>query len=75
MISIHWHKRAVAQLYQVEDYILRDFGEKVRKEFMNIEVLLFAVNKIVYYIDNNTLHIAAFWDTRKEPKRQARKTP
>jgi hypothetical protein len=34
MISIHWHKRAVAQLYQVEDYILRDFGEKVRKEFM-----------------------------------------
>lgn len=42
MISIHWHKRAVAQLYQVEDYILRDFGEKVRKEFMNIEVLLFA---------------------------------
>ena len=104
MISIHWHKRAVAQLYQVEDYILRDFGEKVRKEFMkDVEkavirlteqpemgyinplfshrkkayrsIIVRRLNKIVYYIDNNTLHIAAFWDTRKEPKRQARKTP
>ena len=26
------------------------------------------LNKIVYYIENDTLHIAAIWDTRREPK-------
>ena len=25
-MNIHWHKRAAAQLHQVEEYVLRDFG-------------------------------------------------
>lgn len=26
------------------------------------------LNKIVYYIEDNIVYIAAFWDTRREPK-------
>lgn len=26
------------------------------------------INKIVYYIQDNIVYIAAFWDTRREPK-------
>jgi hypothetical protein len=28
---------------------------------------------MVYFIDRETIYITAFWDTRKEPKAQARK--
>lgn len=102
-MTIHWHKRAAAQLHQVEDYVLRDFGERIRQEFMDeIEQAVLALadtptmgkldplfshrklayrsiivrrlNKIVYYIKGETLHIAAFWDTRREPKNQAKQT-
>ena len=31
------------------------------------------LNKIVYYIKDDTIRIAAMWDTRREPKAQARK--
>lgn len=103
MLKIHWHKRAVAALHQVEEYIFREFGERVRQEFMdevNQSVLalasmptmgkldpLFAhrrqiyrsiivrrLNKIVYYVKDDIIHVAAFWDTRREPKAQARQT-
>ena len=30
------------------------------------------LNKIVYYIKDDIIHIAAFWDTRREPKNQSR---
>jgi plasmid stabilization system protein ParE len=102
-MTIHWHKRAAAQLHQVEEYVLRDFGERIRQEFMDeVEQAtmqlanmpatgkvdqLFAhrkqtyrsfivrrLNKIVYYVKGDTLHIAAFWDTRREPKNQASQT-
>lgn len=29
------------------------------------------LNKIVYYVDNDTIYIANFWDTRREPVSQA----
>ena len=35
MLKIRWHKRAVAQLHQVEEYVLSDFGERIRQEFMD----------------------------------------
>ncbi|MBQ8065129.1 MAG: type II toxin-antitoxin system RelE/ParE family toxin [Prevotella sp.] len=101
-MKIHWHKRAAAQLHQVEEYILRDFGERIRQDFMDeVEqttllladmpsmgsvdpllahrqqtyrsIIVRKLNKIVYYVKGDTLHIAAFWDTRREPKRQARR--
>lgn len=28
-------------------------------------------NKIVYYFDEDTIHITDFWDTRREPQSQA----
>ncbi|MBO7133250.1 MAG: type II toxin-antitoxin system RelE/ParE family toxin [Bacteroidales bacterium] len=36
-------------------------------------VVLNHLNKIVYYIKSDTIRIAAFWDTRREPKAQATK--
>lgn len=36
-------------------------------------VVLNHLNKIVYYIKGDTIRIAAFWDTRSEPKAQAAK--
>lgn len=30
------------------------------------------LNKIIYRIDDDTIHIVAFWDTRMEPEEQAR---
>lgn len=102
-MKIHWHKRAAAQLHKIEEYVQRDFGERIRQEFMDeveqatlsladmptmgIIDPLFAhrkqtyrsfivrrLNKIVYYVKDDTLHIAAFWDTRREPKSQAKQT-
>ena len=34
-MKILWNKRAVTQLHQIEDYILSNFGERVRREFMD----------------------------------------
>ena len=36
-------------------------------------VVLNQLNKIVYYIMDDTIRISAFWDTRREPKAQADK--
>ena len=100
-MKIHWHKRAAVQLHQVEEYVLRDFGEHVRREFMDeIEsavlsladmptqgridplfahrsreyrsIIVRRLNKVVYYVDGDVIYIVAFWDTRREPKNQAR---
>lgn len=102
-MNIHWHRRAAAQLHQVEEYVLCDFGERIRQEFMDeVEqaTLLLAkmptmgkidplfthrrqayrsfivrrLNKIIYYVKDDTLYIAAFWDTRREPNNQAQQT-
>ena len=100
-MKIHWHKRAAAALHQVEEYILQEFGERIRREFMDEvdqavlaladmptmgkidpffahrsqtyrSIIVRRLNKIVYYVKGDTIHIAAFWDTRREPKVQAR---
>lgn len=79
-MKIRWHKRAAAALHQVEDYLLREFGESVRQEFMQeVEqayrsIIVRRLNKVVYYVKDDTIHVAAFWDTRREPKRQSRQT-
>ena len=41
-----------------------------RQEYRSIIVR--RLNKVVYYVKDNTIYIAAFWDTRREPKSQAR---
>ena len=100
-MKIHWHKRAAAALHQVEEYILQEFGERVRREFMDEvdhavlaladmptlgkidplfahrrqtyrSIIVRRLNKVVYYVKDDTIHIAAFWDTRREPKAQAK---
>lgn len=32
------------------------------------------LNKIIYYVEADTIHIVDFWDTRKEPQTQAEQT-
>ena len=34
-------------------------------------VIINGLNKLVYRIDDNTIHIVAFWDTRMQPEDQA----
>ena len=34
-------------------------------------VIINGLNKLVYRIDDNTIHVVAFWDTRMEPEKQA----
>ena len=34
-------------------------------------VIINGLSKMVYFIDGETIYIAAFWDTRREPKKQA----
>lgn len=36
-------------------------------------IIVRRLNKIVYYIKDDTIRITAMWDTRREPKAQARK--
>ena len=37
-------------------------------------VIVNGLNKLVYFIDEDIIHIVAFWDTRMEPEEQARLT-
>ena len=48
-----------------EESLLSDCPKKYRSFVIN------KLNKIVYYIEDDTIHIAAFWDTRREPTQQA----
>ena len=34
-------------------------------------IIINGLSKMVYFIDDETIHIVAFWDTRREPKKQA----
>lgn len=38
-------------------------------------VVISKQNKLVYYVAGDTLHIAALWDTCREPRAQARTCP
>lgn len=42
--------------------LLKDYSIKYRSVVVN------NLNKIVYYIEDDVVQIAAFWDTRREPK-------
>lgn len=37
-------------------------------------VIVNGLNKMVYYVEDDTIHIAAFWDTRREPTNQVSQT-
>ena len=37
-------------------------------------VIINGLNKLVYRVDEDTIHIVAFWDTRKEPTDEAAQT-
>ena len=37
-------------------------------------IIINGLSKMVYYIKDDTIYIAAFWDTRREPNRQREQT-
>lgn len=37
-------------------------------------VIINGLNKLVYFVKDDTIHIVGFWDTRMEPEEQAEKT-
>ena len=37
-------------------------------------VIINGLNKLVYRVDDDTIHIVAFWDTRREPTDEAAQT-
>lgn len=45
----------------------------VHRKQLYRSIIVRRLNKIVYYIKDDTIRIAAMWDTRREPKAQARK--
>ena len=51
-----------------EEPLLADLPDRFRSIVVN------HLNKIVYYVEGDTIHIADFWDTRKEPQTQAQQT-
>ena len=34
-------------------------------------VVINGLSKMIYFIEDDLIYIAAFWDTRREPKKQA----
>ena len=36
-------------------------------------IVLGELNKIIYFVEGNTIYIVDFWDTRREPNAQASK--
>lgn len=63
----------VSELLENNPYIGPIEPLLVQKPKQYRSIVLNHLNKIVYYVKSNTVRIAAFWDTRKEPKAQARK--
>ena len=53
-MRVSWSKKAGENASRTASYILRN----------NVNWQ----NKIIYYIENDTVNIVAFWDTRREPK-------
>lgn len=37
------------------------------KKYTYRSIMVTKYNKMVYYLNDDTIHIAAFWDTRREP--------
>lgn len=63
----------IAQLLEENPYLgqIEPLLLNKKKEYRSIVVN--HLNKMVYYIQNHVIRIAAIWDTRKEPKSQADK--
>ena len=63
--------RRVNDLLKANPYLgsVEPLLEDLPSEYHSIVVN--RLNKMVYFIRDNTIHIADFWDTRREPKAQA----
>ncbi|MBP5573308.1 MAG: type II toxin-antitoxin system RelE/ParE family toxin [Bacteroidales bacterium] len=41
------------------------------RRYVYRSVIINGLSKLVYYVDNDSIYIAALWDTRREPNHQA----
>ncbi len=67
----------IAEVKEVEDLLIKSpclgkidplFADRPRTYR---SVVINGLSKMVYFVDGETIYIAAFWDTRREPQRQA----
>lgn len=63
----------VSQLLETNPYLGQIEPLLLNKKKQYRSIVVNRLNKIVYYVKGETIHIAAVWDTRKEPKSQANK--
>lgn len=63
----------VSQLLEGNPYLGPIEPLLLNKKKQYRSVVVNHLNKLVYYINGNTIRIAAIWDTRREPKSQANK--
>ncbi len=102
-MRVIWLPQAKRQLRLIAGYILREFGQKARNEFIQevhrannlladnpnmgaVETLLADrtieyrsyvvnhLNKIIYFIKDDHIEVADFWDVRREPKKLQEQT-
>lgn len=62
----------VSQLLENNPYLGQIEPLLLNKKKQYRSIVVNRLNKIVYYIKGETIHVAAVWDTRKEPKSQAK---
>ncbi|MBR1499537.1 MAG: type II toxin-antitoxin system RelE/ParE family toxin [Bacteroidaceae bacterium] len=102
-MRVIWLPQAKRQLRLTAGYILREFGQKARNEFIQevhrannlladnpntgaVETLLADraieyrsyvvnhLNKIIYFIKDDHIEVADFWNVRREPKKLQEQT-
>lgn len=62
-MRVIWHPDAQNRLRQTAVYIQTEYGSR--------SIVVNRLNKIVYWINGDVIEIVDFWDTRREPKKQA----
>ena len=70
-MQVTWNKKALTQLDAVMKYGRQEFGERTGRKREYRSIVVHKLFKLVYYVKDDILHIAALWDTRREPVTQA----
>lgn len=74
-MKISWSKRAGESLNITVILGSNPFTEPIEPLLLHKRrtyrsIVLTRHNKTIYYLNKNTIRIAAIWDTRREPKKQ-----
>ena len=85
-MRVRWNDESKKRLRLTAKYIRKVFGEKAKGQNPNMgpleeylsdlpshyrSIVVRHHNKIVYRVVDDHIEVVAFWDTRREPKKQA----